>query len=111
MLLRKFWHNERAGIVVISLKLLAQSIRSHLTMPALFSGDSSGDFPRHHQPLIFARASAMLRISSRTSKTTPAEYSGQTSGGAIHPVFTAHHRPVYWPGYSPHTHLQALIES
>ncbi|WP_214282367.1 hypothetical protein, partial [Escherichia coli] len=42
MLLRKFWHNERAGIVVISLKLLAQSIRSHLTMPVLFSGDSSG---------------------------------------------------------------------
>ncbi|WP_353047133.1 integrating conjugative element protein [Escherichia coli] len=45
MLLRKFWHNERAGIVVISLKLLAQSIRSHLTMPVLFSGDSSGVFP------------------------------------------------------------------
>ncbi|MGD3079430.1 integrating conjugative element protein, partial [Escherichia coli] len=35
----------RAGIVVISLKLLAQSIRSHLTMPVLFSGDSSGVFP------------------------------------------------------------------
>ncbi|MGD3079937.1 large conductance mechanosensitive channel protein MscL, partial [Escherichia coli] len=35
----------RAGIVVISLKLLAQSIRSHLTMPVLFSGDSSGDIP------------------------------------------------------------------
>ncbi len=26
-------------------KLLAQSIRSHLTMPVLFSGDSSGDHP------------------------------------------------------------------
>lgn len=26
---------------MISLKLLAQSIRSHLTMPVLFSGDSS----------------------------------------------------------------------
>lgn len=30
---------------MLSLKLLAQSIRSHLTMPVLFSGDSSGDFP------------------------------------------------------------------
>ncbi|OYC71564.1 hypothetical protein RX32_04637, partial [Escherichia coli] len=28
----------------------------------------------------------MLRISSRASKKTPAEYSGQTSGGAVHPV-------------------------
>ncbi|SJA29928.1 Uncharacterised protein [Shigella sonnei] len=31
---------------MISLKLLAQSIRSHLTMPVLFSGDSSGVNPR-----------------------------------------------------------------
>ncbi len=29
-----------------------------------------GDFPRHHQPLIFARASARLRISARASRTT-----------------------------------------
>ncbi len=71
-----------------------------------------GDFPRHrHHFRIFARASAMLRISSRASRKTPAEYSGQTSGGAVHPVYAAHHRPSHWPRYAPHTHWQALMES
>ncbi|RDQ00051.1 hypothetical protein C4A42_04162 [Escherichia coli] len=32
--------------------------------------EKGGDFPRHHQPLIFARASATLRISARASRTT-----------------------------------------
>ncbi|MDZ8484901.1 hypothetical protein SND41_02540, partial [Escherichia coli] len=50
------------------------------------SGDrqeKGGDFPRHrHHFRIFARASAMLRISSRASKKTPAEYSGQRTTAA-----------------------------
>ncbi len=37
--------------MVISLKLLAQSIRSHLTMPVLFSGDSSGEIPAFFLPV------------------------------------------------------------
>ncbi len=32
----------------------------------------------------------MLRISARASRTTPAEHHGQTSGGAVHPVYAAH---------------------
>ncbi len=58
MLLRKFWHNERAGIVVISLKLLAQSIRSHLTMPVLFSGDSSGVNPDTRKAILWYKEAA-----------------------------------------------------
>ncbi|MFB0892881.1 hypothetical protein NXS14_25930, partial [Escherichia coli] len=37
--------SRKPGAVQISLKLLAQSIRSHLTIPVLFSGDSSGEVP------------------------------------------------------------------
>ena len=29
----------------------------------------------------------------------PAEHHGQTSGGAVHPVYAAHRRPAHWTGY------------
>ncbi len=34
----------------------------------------------------------------------PAEHHGQTSGGAVRPVYAAHRRPAHWPGYVPPTH-------
>ncbi len=37
----------------------------------------------------------MLRISARASRTTSRRTPGQTTGGAVHPVYAAHRRPAH----------------